>query len=135
MFQKLASWIRAEPVLIAWTMNGGLAALFAFVFHLSTPVTAAIVTLTTACASVFTALRTKPVPVSALAGTLTTIATACEAFGLHLPANWVAAGVASLSTVLGLILRSHLTPVAAPVATVTPLPPPAPVVVSTVEHP
>lgn len=110
MLKKLTALLTNEPALVAWVLNGGLATLLAFVLHLSAGQTAAIAMVTTALASVYTALRARPVAVPLLTGAMSALMTACEAFGLHLPASWVAAGVAGLSAVLGLVLRENLTP-------------------------
>jgi hypothetical protein len=110
--QWLKDLPRFEPALVAWATNGGVAALLAFAFHLGNTPTAAVTTLTTALAAAYTALHARPVSLSVLAGALATAITACEGFGLQLPAGYVASGVAAISLVLSLIFRENLTPVA-----------------------
>jgi hypothetical protein len=112
MPQRLRDLLRHEPALVAWFTNGGLAALLAFVFHLGDTQTATVTTATTALAAAYTAIQARPVSLSVLAGALATLITACEGFGLQLPAGYVASGVAAISLVLSLIFRENLTPTA-----------------------
>jgi predicted lipid-binding transport protein (Tim44 family) len=106
-----ALWVY-EPAVLAWATNGGVAALAAFVLHLSGTQTAAVTIITTALAAAVTAYQARPVNVSVMVGSLATIATAGAAFGLHLPAQAIATGTAVLSVVLGLVFRANLTPTA-----------------------
>lgn len=101
-----------EPAALAWAVNGGLAALLGVALHLGPTPVAAVATVTTALSTVVTAVKARPVNVSVLVGSLATIATACAAFGLHLPAPVIATGTAVLSAVLGLVFRANLTPAA-----------------------
>ncbi len=108
-------WLRDlltyEPALVAWTVNGGLAVLLTFIFHLGSTQSAAVTTLATALATVYTAWKARPVAVATLTGTLVTGVTAAGAFGLHLPATVIATAAALLANVLALVLRANLTPI------------------------
>lgn len=99
-----------EPAVLAWAVNGGLAALLGFAFHLSPGALAAVTTAATGASTVITAVQARPVNVSVLVGSLATIATACAAFGLHLPSAAIATGATMLSAVLALVFRANLTP-------------------------
>lgn len=114
---KILTYLREmlayEPAVAAWAADGGVAALAGFVFHVSSTQEAAITTICTALAALYTAVRARPVAVPALTGAVATIATAAAAFGLHLPAGVISTGVTVLSAVLALILRQNLTPAVA----------------------
>lgn len=118
MWSRLKALLQYEPAVISWAINGGLAAVLAFLAHLSPTEIAAVTTITTAAAAVVTALRTRPISVSVITGAVATIATAVSAFGLNLPTPVVGVVVTVLSTVLGLLFRQNLTPTAR--LTVTP---------------
>lgn len=102
-----------EPAVLAWAANGGLAVILAWAMHLSTVQMGAITTIATALAAGLTAAQTRPVAVPALTGALATIVTALAAFGLHLPPTVIGAGVGLVSTILGLVFRANVTPLAA----------------------
>lgn len=110
MWTKLKALLACEPAVVAWAVNGGLAAALVFLFHLDGTQAAAVTTITTALAAAFTAVKARPVAVSVLVGAAATIATACAAFGLDLSPQLIATGVAVLSAVLGLVFRQNLTP-------------------------
>ena len=117
MLAKALAYLRSlganEPAVVAWALNGGLAALAAFVLHYSKTQEAAAATIVTALAAIFTAWKAKPRDISIITGALATMATAAAAFGLHLAPGTVAAGVTVISALLGLIFRTNVTPVAA----------------------
>lgn len=102
-----------EPAVAAWAADGGIAALVAFVFHVNSTEEAAVTTICTALAAIYTAFRARPVSVSVLTGAIATIATAAGAFGLHLPPGEIATGVTALTAILALIFRANLSPKAA----------------------
>lgn len=106
----LANLLRYEPTVAAWVANGGLAALL-LALHVGATPTAAVVSVATALATIYTAVQVRPVAVPALVGALATIATAAAAFGLRLPAADVSTGVTVLSAVLALLLRQNVIPV------------------------
>lgn len=103
-----------EPMILAWALNGGLAVLAGGVLHLSSTQTAAVTTITTAAAGIWTAARTTPPAVGAITGALGTALVAAGAFGLHLPGPQAGVAVAALSVVLSLILRQNVSPAAKP---------------------
>jgi hypothetical protein len=107
-------FIKYEPVIVAWALNGGLAVLLGDVVHLTSVQTAAVTTIATGVVAIFTALHTKPFAATAFTGALTTILVAGAAFGLHLPATDIGVGVAVLASVAGLGLRANVSPVAEP---------------------
>jgi hypothetical protein len=107
-------FIKYEPVIVAWALNGGLAVLLGNVVHLTSVQEAAVTTIATGVVAVFTALHTKPFAATAFTGALTTILVAGAAFGLHLPAADIGVGVAILASVAGLGLRANVSPVAEP---------------------
>ena len=110
LLARLRVLLAAEPAVAAWAANGGLALILGYVAHLSSVQEAAVTTIATALAAVFTAFRARPVAVSVLTGAIATAVTASAAFGLHLPAEVIAASVSLLSAVLGLVFRQNLTP-------------------------
>lgn len=111
MWQKLKGLVQYEPAVLAWAINGGIAALVAFVFHVTPDQTAAVTVITTALSAVYTAIMARPVSVSILTGSVATIATASAAFGLHLGTDVIATIVAVLSSVLSLYFRQNLSSV------------------------
>lgn len=105
--------LKYEPVILAWALNGGLAVLLGNVFHISTTQEAAVTTIVTGLAGIYTWVMTKPRTVSALTSILATIAVAAGSFGLHLSAGETGFGVAALGLILGLIFRANVSPSAA----------------------
>lgn len=118
IWQKLRALLAYEPAALAWAVNGGLATVLAFLFHLDPVQVGAVTTITTALSAIYTAVRARPVSVSILTGALATVTTASAAFGLHLSAYMIATGVTVLSAVLGLVFRANVTPTARAVSTV-----------------
>jgi hypothetical protein len=106
-------FIKYEPVILAWALNGGLAVLLGNLIHISSTQEAAVTTIATGLVAVFTALHTKPFAATAFTGALTTILVAGAAFGLHLPSQDIGVAVAVLASIAGLGLRANVSPVAA----------------------
>lgn len=102
-----------EPAVVAWALNGGVAVLAAWAFHLTSFEEASVATIVTAAATIYTAAAARPADVPTIIGALTTIVTAAAAFGFHPPAQWIAVGTAAVSIVLPLVFRVNLTPLAA----------------------
>lgn len=117
LWERLRGLLAYEPALVAWAINGGIAAVAGYVAHLSPTQTGAVTTITTALAAVYSAARARPVSVSALTGGVATVITAATAFGLHASADTTALIVTALSGVLGLLLRANVTPAASRFAT------------------
>ena len=114
MWAKLKGLLAYEPAVLAWGINGGVAAIVAFLTPLSPGAVAAITTITTALAAIYTAYHARPIVVSAITGAVATILTAVAAFGLHLDADTIGTVVTALGAVLGLMFRANLTPKANP---------------------
>lgn len=112
MIAKLKNLLQYEPAVLAWAVNGGLAAILAFLVHLSPDQVADVTIVTTGLSTIYTAVMTRPVSVSVLIGALVTIAPALGAFGLHLSTDAIGVGVTVLSAILGLVFRANLTPTA-----------------------
>jgi len=108
--------LKYEPVILAWVLNGGLAVLLGNLIHISSTQEAAVTTIATAVVALYGAAVTKPPAVHALVGALATIAVAAGAFGLHMSAAEIGAGMAILSGILGLVFRQNVSPKAAPPA-------------------
>jgi len=102
--------LKYEPVVLAWVLNGGLAALLGNVFHLGSTKEAAITTILTAIAGIYSWIMTKDKVVSSLTAAISTIAVAASAFGLHLSSAEIGAGVAILSGIVALALRQNVSP-------------------------
>lgn len=105
-------FVKFEPVIVAWTLNGGLAVLLGNVVHISHTQEAAVTTIVTGLVALYTAFKTDNVTVSGFTGVLTTIAVAATAFGLHLSSQEIGAGVAIIGGIVGLLLRSSVSPAA-----------------------
>lgn len=131
MSNLLKTLFKYEPVVLAWTLDGGLAVLLGVVFHISSTQESAVTTIATGIVGVYTWFMTKSSSgnktVPALIGILTTIATAATTFGLHLTSSQIGAGAAVLSAVLALVLRQNVSPA---VSTVVPAPSSSPSSVS-----
>lgn len=112
IWKRLAGLLTYEPAVAAWAAAGGLAVLLGSVAHLSTVQEAAVTTIATALAALYTAVQTRPVAVSALVGALATGITAAAGFGLHVSPTWIGVGTAVLSAVLSVLLRPNITPAA-----------------------
>jgi hypothetical protein len=111
--QGLLRILKTEPALIGQTLTLGVAMLTAFGLHLSADRTGAVIVIVTALVALATALAARPVQVPVLAGIATTVLTACAAFGLDWSPAKIGSLVAFVSVFMGLLLRQHLTPVAA----------------------
>jgi hypothetical protein len=105
-------FVRYEPVIVAWAVNGGLAVLLGNVVGISHTQEAAVTTIMTGLVAIYTAVKTDNFTVTGFTGALTTIAVAATAFGLHLSAQEISAGVAIISGIIGLILRGSVSPAA-----------------------
>lgn len=129
----LKTFLRYEPVLLAWALNGGLAAFLAYATGLTSTQMAAVTTITTALVGIYTAYRTRPIAVSVITGALATIAVAIGAFGFNLSANEIGGATTIIGGVLMLLLRANVAPFVKPVPiapTPEPVDPPAPAPVS-----
>lgn len=103
-------FVRYEPVIVAWALNGGLAILLGNLVGISPAQEAAVTTIITAAAAIFTMIKTDNFTVSGFTTTLTTVIVAAGAFGLHLSAGETGFGVGIISAVLSLVLRANVSP-------------------------
>lgn len=112
LISRLRSLLAYEPAAISWALNGGVALVCAYAFGLSSTQEAAVTTIVTALAAIWTGARARPVAVPAIVGALTTAVTAAAAFGLHVSPDVMALGSSAVSAALALLFRQNLTPVA-----------------------
>jgi hypothetical protein len=108
----LKSLLKFEPAVVAWALNGGIVLVLAYLLHFTKTQEAAAATIVTALAAAYTAIKARPFAVAALTGALMTAVTAATAFGFHPSAQVIAAVSAVLSSILPLVLRANLTPLA-----------------------
>jgi hypothetical protein len=112
---KLLKSVQLEPALVGYVLSTAAALVAAYFSHVTKGQEAAIVTIGTALAAIYTAAMARPVQVPVITGAVSTVLAASAAYGLHLMPAQSATAVAGLSVVLSLLLRQHLTPVKAPV--------------------
>lgn len=103
-------FMKYEPVIVAWALNGGLAVLLGNVVGISPTQEAAVTTIVTGAVAIYTAIKTDNFTVSGFTGVLSTVLVAGAAFGLHLSSQEIGVGVAVIAGVLGLVLRSNVSP-------------------------
>lgn len=105
-------FVKYEPVIVAWALNGGLAVLLGNVVGISPTQEAAVTTIVTGAVAIYTAIKTDNFTVSGFTGVLSTVLVAAAAFGLHLSSQEIGVGVAVIAGILGLILRQNVSPAA-----------------------
>jgi hypothetical protein len=110
MLKRFAVWVSTESAVIMWGLQALVTAWVAFGFRASPAQTAATTTIGAAIVTIITAFAARPVSVPVITGAVATAATASAAFGLHLSAAQIGAGVPVLSLVLSLVLRQAVTP-------------------------
>jgi hypothetical protein len=110
MLKKLWNVLLTEPSVLVYAASALVTAWVAFGFRASPGQTAAVATIAAALVTIITAFMARPVSVPVITGAVATIATAAAAFGLHLSAAEIGAGVPVLSLVLSLVLRQAVTP-------------------------
>lgn len=103
-------FVKYEPVVVAWAVNGGFAVLLGDVAHISTTQEAAVTTILTGAVAIYTAIKTDNFTVSGFTGALSTVLVAAGAFGLHLSSQEIGVGVAVIAGILGLVLRQNVSP-------------------------
>lgn len=101
-----------EPAVILYSLNAGVALLVSFGLPLSGDQVAAVTVIATAILTIWTAIVTRPVAVSAITGALATALAAVGAFGLELSDEQQGSLVTAVSVVLALLLRSNVSPAA-----------------------
>ena len=80
------------------------------VFHASDGQVAACTTIAGAIYTVLLAVLVRPVDAAAIVGATTTVLNAGVAFGLHLSPSLTGAVTAFVAAVLGVLLRTHVSP-------------------------
>lgn len=113
LIARLRALAAMEPAVLAWALNGGVAVVLAFAFHLTKTQEAAAATIVTALAAAYAAARTTKPQVSVIVGALVTGVTAAAAFGLHMSPQVISIGTSIVSGLLALLFRQNLTPKAA----------------------
>ena len=111
----LARLVRSEPVVTIGAFVSTLVVMFCTYFpgiHLSSGELAAVATIATAVTALIAAFLVTPVNLAVISGTLSTILVAATAFGLHLSSDQIASLAAGVVTLLGFILRGHVSPAA-----------------------
>jgi hypothetical protein len=103
-------FVKYEPVIVAWALNGGIAVLLGDVVHISTIQEAAVTTILTGIVAIYTAIKTDNFTVAGFTGALTTVLVAAGAFGLHFSSQEIGVGVAVIAGILGLVLRQNVSP-------------------------
>ena len=103
-------FVKYEPVIVAWALNGGLAVLLGNVVGISPTQEAAVTTIVTGVVAIYTAIKTDNFTVSGFTGALSTVLVAAGAFGLHLSSQEMGVGVAIVAGIFGLILRQNVSP-------------------------
>lgn len=111
--RRTSKVVAAEPVMSSAVVLSGLSMLIAFCLgriglHVDPTWKSAILTILTALAGIYPAVKARPIRISVFVTALGTIATASATFGLHISAHWVAAEMPVISVFLGLLLRGHL---------------------------
>lgn len=105
--------VKTEPVLTAGTgvgVLGALAALLHTSLGLDPTWLHGILTALPAVGALLAALRTRPAKVTVIAGALGSLATACAAFGLHLPATLIGWQMPIAALIAGLLMRGAVSP-------------------------
>jgi hypothetical protein len=105
-------FVRYEPVIVAWAVNGGLAVLLGNVVGISHTQEAAVTTIVTGLVAVFTMIKTDNFTVTGFTGVLSTVLVAAAAFGLHLSSQEIGVAVAVIAGIFGLVLRQNVSPAA-----------------------
>jgi hypothetical protein len=83
LISRIRTWLAENPAITAWFFNGGAALFVAYALGLDHIEEAAIATIISAAATVYTAVRARPVAIPLLIGALVTGITAAGAFGFQ----------------------------------------------------
>jgi hypothetical protein len=104
--------LKAEPAVILYAINAGLALAITFGLDLTKTQEAATLTIISAVLTLAAAALTRPLTVSVITGALATGLTAAGAFGLHLTSDQVGSVVSVVSLLLMHVLRANVSPAA-----------------------
>lgn len=110
---RLELLLRTEPAIFANFLAVAATLIAAFAFTVTQNQEAAIVVISTAVITVLVSALARPVQVPLLVGAVVTGLTAAAAFGLKVQPEVLASFSAALTTVLTLMIRGHVTPLAA----------------------
>lgn len=108
--RSLLILLQAEPAVVFLGVNAAVSIATAWGLKMTPQETATLLTATTAFLSLLIAILARPVSIPIIKGAVIALLTALEGFHLHLNQPRIAATVAGLSLVLGLLFRQNLTP-------------------------
>jgi hypothetical protein len=113
---KILAWFKAlpsgEPAILAYGLAGALIPVLTQLLHWDTKETAAAGATLTALASIVAAARARPVAPTVLIGGAVAVVQALAAFKVNVPPADLSMWSGFATALIGLIMRSHLTPVA-----------------------
>lgn len=110
---RVAQLGESEPAALAGVLQALISLAVSWGLNLTAAQAGGIEAAGTAVLAILVARSVRPFPVAALTGAMTTIGTLLMAFGVpHVTAGEVSAVNAILASVLALILRGHVTPLA-----------------------
>lgn len=112
MGAKILNLIKTEPALIASVVQALLGVVTVFGVGLTADQSGAFLAVTAAILTAVTAWSTRPLQVSAFTGLANAAGVLAVSFGMHLPAGAVASVNLLIATVLALLTRAQVTPVA-----------------------
>jgi hypothetical protein len=114
MLKSALTIAKTEPVLITGAVQAILALILATGANLTVAQSGAILAATTAALAAVAAAAARPVQVPALTGLVTAVVTLLAAFGVnHVQPGLVNTLNGTIVAIMALVLRQHVTPVAA----------------------
>lgn len=108
--RSLLVLIQSEPAVVLLGVNAAVAIATAWGLKMTPQETATLLASTTAFLALLVAILARPVNIPIIKGAIISLFTALEGFHYHLSQPKVAATVAGLSLILGLLFRQNLTP-------------------------
>ena len=113
---KILAWFRSlpsgEPAVLAYGLAGALIPVLTQLLHWDTAQTAAAGAILTALSSIVAAIKARPVAPTLLIGGAVAVVQALAAFKVNVPPADLSMWSGFATALIGLIMRSHLTPVA-----------------------
>jgi hypothetical protein len=107
---NIISFIRREPAVFAFMVNGVVSIVAGWLFHLQPDQMGIITTVSSGLMTAITAFLAVPRNITLAKGGLVTVLAAFTAFKIHIPAQVQTEIITVLSVFLGLNLRANLTP-------------------------
>jgi hypothetical protein len=107
---KAADLLKRESAVILFGVNSLVALLSVWWLHLSPDQTGAVAVVATSVLALAVAALTRPPELTIVKGAVSSALVAFAAFGAHISPSSIAIGMTVLSTVLGLFIRSQVTP-------------------------